>query len=243
MGRAFRNAAAALLLIGAAPVAAAAQEEPELGVEELQSIVEATRAEVFRPGDHVDGWDRGGANPDADLRALGAETHYFQSRSREGTSVTILTNRPITAFAPSRWRVVDNYGSAVADLPNGQIGFTALTPRYAMATQAQVRRINDADCFDGLAHALLFEVPGAPEREDDDLTPLAFRLMILAGENQTVCVRSEGDARRGYRMRAFRPDGRALPELTDDNELGVIVPAAPVDQLIEPPPPPARAHS
>jgi hypothetical protein len=112
-----------------------------------------------------------------------------------------------------------------------------------MATQAQLRRINDADCFDNIAHALLFEVPDAAEREDDEVMPLVFRLLILAGENQTVCVRSEGNARDGYRMRAFRPDGRALPELTDPDELGTIVPAAPVDQLIEPPPPRPRVQS
>ncbi len=243
MGKAFRNAAAALLLIAVPPGSAVAQEEPQLGVEELQSIVETTRAEMFRSGEYVEGWDRGGANPDADVRALGTESHYFQSRGPQGISVVIVTNRPIAGYAPSRWRVVDSYGSAVPDLPNGQVGFIALTPRYAMATQAQVRRVNDADCSDGIDHALLFEVPGAAEREDDEAIPLVFRLLMLAAEDQTVCVRSDGNARDGYRMRAFRPDGRALPELTDADELGVIVPAAPVDRLIEPPPPRPRVQS
>ena len=32
---------------------------------------------MLRPGERVEGWDRGGADPDAELRALGADRHYF----------------------------------------------------------------------------------------------------------------------------------------------------------------------
>ena len=83
MSKLFATISAALLLTAVSPSLATAQEEPRLGVEELESIVAATRAEIFRPGEYVEGWDRGGANPEADLRAAGTETHYFQSRRRE----------------------------------------------------------------------------------------------------------------------------------------------------------------
>jgi hypothetical protein len=104
MGKAFRRVAIALLFTAVGAGSAGAQEEPQLGVEELQSIVETTRAEMFRPGEYVEGWDRGGADPDADLRALGTDAHYFQSRSPQGTSVVIVTTRPIAGYVPSRWR-------------------------------------------------------------------------------------------------------------------------------------------
>ena len=85
-------------------------------------------------------------------------------------------------------------------------------------------------------------MPGAAAGAQDEAIPIMFRMLILALEGQEVCVRSDGDAARGYRSRAFLPDGRLLPELTGES-VTTIVPAAPIDRLIVPPRPPAAPTS
>jgi hypothetical protein len=234
---------APLAMASATPVLSE-QEGPagEIGLDEFRDAIAELRALMLRPGERVEGWDRGGANPDADLRARGADSHYFLSRGRDGTSVHILTSRPIADFASAAWRPVDSYGAASAELSSPQLDFFALSARYVMATRSQFHRVRDVDCQDNLSHALLYEVPGAPESPGDEELPILFRMTILALEDQRICVRTDGDAERGYRSRMFLPDGRSLPELDDPGGLMTIVPAAPVDQLIEPPPPPLEGE-
>ncbi len=228
----------ALPLPAAVPDLAGQQPEAaETTVADLAALVAQLRGELLRAGERVEGWDRGGANPDADLRSRGADRHYFLTRGRDGTSVTILTDRPIADLAPAGWRVVDSYGSAAASLPGAQVDFMPYSARYVMASRGQMRRVRDVDCQDNLSHALLYEVPDAPASPIDADVAMMFRLLILALEDQDICFRAEGDAGRGYRGRYFLPDGRSLPALDDADAVTTIVPAAPIDRLIEAPPP------
>jgi hypothetical protein len=105
------------------------------------------------------------------------------------------------------------------------------------ASRGQYQRRGEIDCTAGITNALLYEVPGAAASPDDEAIPIMFRMLILAMEGQEVCVRADGDAVRGYRSRTFLPDGRLLPELTGES-VTTIVPSAPIDRLIAPPPPP-----
>jgi hypothetical protein len=182
-------------------------------------------------------WDRGGGDPDAELRALGADSHYFITRGETGVGVSILTDRPIADFAPRSWRIADSYGAAGERLEAPQVDFVPVSDRYVMATRSHSWRQNDAGCFRNLSHALLYEVPGAPSRPDDETVPMMFRMFILAMEDQTICVRSDGDRAHGWRSRFFLPDGRLLPALTNADDLTTIVPAAPVETLIVVAPP------
>lgn len=224
-----------LALLLAAPAAAPAQVDPntpEGGFADLPAMVAQMRAQYYTPGEHVPGWDQGGADPDGDLRAAGADSHYFGIADGSGRSVGILTRRPLSDFAPAAWRVVDTYGSSATRLENPSIAFEMLSHRYAVGLRANGRRARDADCTDPIANATLYEIPGAPAREGDDMIPVLFRVVLLAAEGQIVCSRSEGNARTGYRTRAFTPDGHRLPALDEPDELIRIVPAAPIDQLI-----------
>lgn len=224
-----------LVLLLAAPAAAPAQVDPntpEGGFADLPAMVAQTRAFYYTPGEHVPGWDRGGADPEGALRAAGAETHYFGIADGSGRSVGILTRRPLADFAPAGWRVVDTYGSSTTRLENPSIAFEMLSHRYAVGLRANGRRTRDADCTDPIANATLYEIPGAPAREGDDLIPVLFRVVLLAAEGQVVCSRSEGNARTGWRTRSFTADGRRLPALDEADELIRIVPAAPIDQLV-----------
>jgi hypothetical protein len=247
MNRTLVFAAVAALLMLPAPIAratpelpAAQQSDEEEALAGLQAAIAEMRAAMLRPGDRVEGWDVGGADLDAEIRARGADRHYSVTSGDRGTSVGILTDRPIRDFVPAGWRVVDSFGSETADLDDVEVGFEALSPRFVVGVRGEIRRVNDVACFGSIDHALLFEVPGAPSRADDDMMPVFFRMGVLAMEGQTICVRADGDDQNGYRLRYFLPDGRLLPELTDANEITRIVPAAPIDTLLEPPPEPAR---
>ena len=224
-----------LALLLAAPAAAPAQVDPntpEGGVADLPAMVAQMRAQYYTPGEHVPGWDRGGADPDGDLRAAGADNHYFGIADDSGRSVGIITRRPLSDFAPAAWRVVDTYGASATRLENPSIAFEMLSHRYAVGLRANGRRTRDADCTDPIANATLYEIPGAPAREGDDMIPVLFRVVLLAAEGQVVCSRSEGNARTGWRTRSFTADGHRLPALDEEDELIRIVPAAPIDQLV-----------
>lgn len=225
---------AALLLAGT-PLGLAAQEmrsEWDMSVAELTAMVERLRGELYRPGERVPGWDRGGANPDADLRAAGAETHYFRTHRASGEGVVILSARPMASFAPEAWRVADTYGSAAAAVDNPFIQFDALSPRYVIGLRAGSARRGDVDCVDAIANATLYERPDVAASDADARIPLLFRLLLLAAEDQRVCTRYQGDARAGYRGLAFLPDGRALPRLNESDERITIIPAGPLERLV-----------
>jgi hypothetical protein len=197
----------------------------------LRGAVTAMRTELFAPGPPVEGWNQGGADPDSDLRAAGADSHFFLLRSDDGPSVVLLTGRSIAALAPEEWRIADSYGSSAVRLANPFVQFMAITPRYVLAVRANSRRVASVDCADPVANAILYERPDAPESPRDVDVPIWFRLALLAAEDQVVCSRYD-PVGEGYRIRAFLPDGRSLPQLDDDSERVTIVPAAPLETLL-----------
>jgi len=224
----------AFLLLGL-PVAAPAQTDqtnPEGGFADLQAMVAQMRSTLYAQGEHFPGWDRGGADPDALLRAAGADSHYFAYDDSSGRSIGILTGRPLTAFAPAGWRVVDTYGASATRLDNPSLLFEMLSDRYAIGVRANGRRVRDADCVDPIANATLYEIQGARSRPDDANIPVLFRVLLLAQEGQTICVRSEGNARNGWRLRSFTADGHRLPQLDETEQLITIVPAGPIERLV-----------
>lgn len=223
------------LLLLAAPAAAPAQGDPvnpEAGFADLQAMVAAMRTHIYTTGAHVPGWDQGGADPNADLRAAGADSHYFSISDSSGRMVGILSSRPLSAFAPAAWRVVDTYGSSATPLDRPEIGFQMLSHRYAVGLRVNGRRARDADCTDPVTNATLYEIPGAAAHETDEMIPILFRVALLAAEGQVVCNRWEGNARTGYRASSFTPEGRRLPMLDEDPKTFRIVPAAPIDRLV-----------
>lgn len=235
-----KSFAAAALLAVPAPVPAQLPEPPEPPAEAqaqdllaaLREAVTTMRAEMFAPGPAVPGWDQGGADPDADLRRAGAEDHVFLISSGDGPSVVLLTSRSIAAIAPAGWRAVDSYGSSAEPLANPFVQFLALTPRYVLALRANSRRVASVDCSDPVTNAILYEVPDAPASPRDEEMPIFFRIALLASEEQVVCSRYDR-VEGGYRVRAFRPDGRSLPRLDDEQERIAIVPAAPIESLLK----------
>ena len=229
--------ASALCAAVPAPAQVGGEQDVQIAdVEVLRQTVAELRAAMLRPGLRVAGWDRGGANPDAELRSLG-EGFFFLNRDSDGTSVGIITQRPLSDFAPADWRIVDSYGTLDETLPSPQLDFVHLSARYVVGSRTQFERRRDVDCTSGFSGALLYEVPGAPIAPNDETIPIMFRLLILALEGQEICVRTEGSAASGYRGRMFRPDGTELPELSDPEGVTTIVPAAPIEQLLEPPSP------
>ena len=223
---------APLLLLASAPAAAQTdQTNPEGGFADLQAMVSRMRSSMYTPGELVPGWDRGGADPDAALRTAGADSHYFALDGAGGRSVGIITTRPLTAFAPAAWRVIDTYGSSATRVANPSLLFQMLSPRYAVGLRANGRRVRDADCTDPIANATLYEIPGEAGQPGDEMIPILFRVLILAGDGQVVCARSDGNAQNGWRSRYFTEDGHRLPGLDEEQRI-TIVPAVPVERLV-----------
>ena len=228
-------------LLGAGAIPAAAQEVTGFHtVEQMQELVAQMRATMFAPGEAVPRWNRGGANPDAELRAAGADRFYYLLHRTSGDGVAILTDRPLASFVPEGWRVVDTYGDSNARVENPAVQFEPMSERYVMAARAGSDRSRGVDCIDGIANATLYERPGAAAGPDDDMLPLLFRLGLLAGEGQTICTRYEGTRATGWRGLNFTPDGRRLAAFDDDFERITIVPAAPIESLVVFRAPPAQ---
>lgn len=231
---------AAILL--AAPAAAAsaqpATEQPpasdEQMVAELRAAVAAMREEMFRPGPLVPGWNAGGADPDSMLREAGTDRNAFLFRSAgEPPSVILLTSRGIRDFAPAEWRIVDSYGSAAEPVEAPTVQFSWMSPRYVIGTRGGGFRRDTIDCGTGVAHALLYEVPGEAMTEEDEMALLMFRLALLAREGVTTCTRWEGNRAAGWTGRSMLPDGRSLPGLQGEGEERLtIVPIAPIAELM-----------
>lgn len=241
MRKTFALIAAAFAL--AVPPAAAQETMGFPSLEDMQRAVTQMREQMYTPGAAVPDWDRGGANPDAELRAAGADRFYYLIHRTGGDAVAILADRPLASLVPADWRVVDTYGDSAAPAENAVIQFDPLSDRYVMAVRAGSERRGGVDCIPGIVNATLYERPGAAARPDDDAIPLFFRLGLLAAEGQTVCTRYEGSRAAGWHGRNFTTDGRSLPHLDDEFERITIVPAAPVDRLIVYRAPPAEGPS
>jgi hypothetical protein len=231
-------AVAAGLLIAASPAAAAFTREeakqPVSGIAELRNLVEQMRADILKPGAVLPGWNVGGADADAELRALGADKHYYLLKEGAKQEVGILTEKRITDFAPSRWKVLDTYGSPIRYAENPSVHFSPLGSRYFIGMRSGGWRENGVDCSKDVTHAILFEDPGLPAGKDDAGTAIGlFRIALLALEGQTICAKAEGNSKEGWRIRHLLPDGRSLPELDETETVMTIVPAGPVENLVK----------
>ena len=244
-----------LLIAGtllAAPLTVSRSEVPELPGQaapaekpfsdaDSEKAIRQLRDLMFPAGERVEDWDVGGADPEAAVRAMGADKYYLlETDASDGTSiVTILTARPISEIAPSGWRVVKSYGAVDTPLDNPSVAFGYLTPRFVLAGRGNGIRTRDADCSNTIGHAILYEVPGAPEAPEDRDIPDLFDGLMLAIDGQTLCARFDGDPKKGFSARYFLPDGRLLlnPDRSVPASRVEIVPAAPIDTLIKPPPP------
>lgn len=219
----------------------AAAGEPASDVESKKALREL-RDLLFPAGERDENWNVGGADIEKALRELGPDKFYLLKTGAPdgGTLVSIMTDRPIAEFAQREWRVVDAYGSADTVLENPGLTFGYLSPRYILAGRTNSRRVRTAACADGISHAILYEVPDAPESADDEDLPDFFRAMMLAAEGLTLCRRADGDPSKGWSIRQYFPDGRLLlnPDRSIPADRVTIVPAAPIDSLIKPPPPP-----
>jgi hypothetical protein len=241
-----RNALALIaagLLAAATPPIAAQEVTGFLTLEQMQEAVSRMREQMYTPGDPVEGWNRGGADPDAVLRAAGADRFYYQIHGTGGDGVAMLADRPFANLVPADWRVVDTYGDSAAAVSNPVIQFEALSERYVIGIRAGTERRGGVDCVGNIANATLYERPGRTARTDDSEIPLFFRLALLAAEGQTVCTRYEGNRETGWQGRNFTPEGRRLPGLDDEFERVTIIPAGPIDRLIVYRQPPVQGPS
>ena len=203
---------------------------------QLRAAVAAMREEIYRPGPAIPGWNVGGADPDSELIAAGADRHYFLLRAAgEPPAVIILTDRRIADFVPAEWRLVDSYGSALDAVERPFLQYSHVSPRYVIGTRANGFRRDNVDCSDRIANAHLYELPGETMTEEDEAAQLLFRMGLLSLEGVTTCTRYEGSRATGWSTRPLLPDGRSLPALEEPRERLEIVAAAPLAELMRRP--------
>jgi hypothetical protein len=212
---------------GTAPTVPTAEQEAR-----YKALVQQVRDKLFHAGAVVPGWDYGGANPDAELRAAGADRFYYQMDKKGGRhELAILTDRPIAAVAPPDWRPLGEYGSAEAPAEHAIIQFAPIDAWHVLAMRAGSWHQKDVDCTRGVTHAVLFEKPGIPaDAPDPERAGFIAKVTLDAAEGQTVCSRYEGDRAHGWEVRHFLPDGREIVE--EQRSRMRIVPAGPIDRLI-----------
>ena len=212
-----------------------AQEEAPLGSSEaeIREMVEAARAQVMRPGEVIEGWNVGGANPEEEVRRRGTDKYYQLNVEGAVQEVVIVTDRSISDLAPEGWKPVDSYGSAAERPENGSVSFVPIDVRYVVALRAGSRWLGGILCWSPPTEAVLYANPILPPASIDEETAIGlFRIAMLAAERISFCARYDGDAHQGWRARFLLPDGRALPELNKEETVTRIVPAAPLETLV-----------
>ena len=212
-----------------------AQQEapPDWSDAEVGEMIDAARAHVMRPGEVIEGWNSGGANPEEELRRRGADKYYLLGIEGAEQDVLIVTDRSISDVAPSAWKPLDTYGDAAERPENGSVSFVPMDGGYVVALRSGSRWHGGILCSSPATEAVLYADPASPFASHDHETAIAlFRIAMLALEGETVCVRYDGDADRGWRARFLLPDGRALPELNKEETVTRIVPAGPLERLV-----------
>lgn len=220
-----------LAVVMVMPAAAAQPADPGNDAA-YRELVGKIRADMFRAGDRVPRWDRGGEDPDSELRAAGSDRFYYRIDKEGGVQeVALLTDRPIARIAPEHWRSIASYGSPTARAENAIVQFAPLGPHHILALRAGSWRRKDVDCTKTVTHAILYAKPGAPPQAAEGPPPeFMFKVLLDAASGQTVCSRYEGNRATGWEVRHFLPDGRPL---VDEHLSRLrIVPAAPLDTLI-----------
>ncbi|HEY5721350.1 MAG TPA: hypothetical protein VIT45_03420 [Allosphingosinicella sp.] len=198
-----------------------------------------TNEELARRALHVPGWNVGGADPYADLKAMGADRYYFANRRDYGVSVTILTDRPLEDFTPKGWRLIGRDGAPSVGPGEPWINFIhLLSARYVLASSGRSIRVGDVACSGAKGELRLFEIPGARLSSDE---PKRKWMIAMFGSMRSMmeaeddgCTRYDGDRVRGYTSRNFLLDGRE-PSPSSNPTHKIIVPACPIDKILKPP--------
>ena len=140
--------------------AAAALFDPALAEQPapptIDDLVKEVRAELFKPGPILPGWNVGGADPVAELDAAGSSKYVLLTEDADGErSLQIRTAARIDSLAPAGWRVVDSVGSPIAYAANPSIGVTRFGTGCVVGTRFSGERKDRMDCGVVQSHAIV----------------------------------------------------------------------------------------
>ena len=173
-----------------------------------KALLEQVRAEMFRAGPAVPGWDRGGADPDLELRSAGPERFYYLVEKKDGLrEVIVMTDRPIAAVAPPDWRPVREYGSAKSPAEHTVIEFVPIDSWHVLAMRGGGRRLNDVDCMPGITHAILFERAGMPADADADRARFLVPIPSTRPKDRSSVRATKATESTAGRCATFSPTG------------------------------------
>lgn len=232
---------AATAVPGSAGFAQAPDSQPQEPPPEVAALFEAAAAELMKPGDKREDWNRGGT----DLYGLvaaspgGAQGNYLLSIDKDGARSLTIVGGAGPALPP-RWQVVSRTGSAPPAGAPSDATVGGLMPPYFFSGVQGRRRVGDAFCSSGAMSGVLYRDSAAQDSTvPQPMVQLMFEQIVKQFQTATICWRydREGDS---YRTTYYLEDGRALPGMNAAAEQLRIVPADSLEKLLEPAAIPAK---
>lgn len=232
---------AAAWLLGTAVVPTAAAQEPQLSEEQLKAVIQGaladTEAKLFRPGDKVEGWNKGGI----DLRGAmaskpgGLAGNFLVDVGKDGeVGVVVYTAAPVETFVPKDWKRLWRFGDINAAMPDSFLEFGHVDGPYYYVVRGSSKRVGDAFCGSGPNAGEIYETPGKAKGETPaGIVLLMFEAALNMTAKYTVCEKYEPSG-NAFAVRHFLEDGRSLPGMDEQGDELSIVPALPVDRLLRP---------
>ena len=214
-----------LALLLAAPAARAGSVRSRQSGSGLRRAPGHGRADARRdctgPASRSPGWDRGGADPDADLRAAGADAPLFQAAAGTAASASAYCRR--RGRSPPSRRPAGGWSTLTARRRRRSTTRRSGSRRSRTATSSASRqRATGAatpTASSKVTNATLYEMPeGAGAARRTHMIPLMFRLLLLAAEGQTDLhpLWRAMPASRLSRPAPSCPTAAPLPALNDD---------------------------
>lgn len=222
------------LLAGSAPATPVSDQQQLAARAALETALDQMTAELLKPGEVRQGWEKGGVDVYKALEAApgGTGKNYLLSVDKDGErSLTIVRPAAPATFVPDNWKRMLRSGDRQSSQAN--VTVANLDGPYFIVGWETSRRVADAFCSSGGIGGELHRSSGADTegQAPDYLIPALFNGAVKRFQKVRVCWRFDrkGD---GYAVTYFLEDGRALPTMNDAEELVTIVPAQPVERLL-----------
>lgn len=246
MARMSRTAVSLLILAaaaapGSAGLAQAQRSQPMEPPPEVVALFEAAAAELMKPGDKREDWDRGGIDLYALVAAApgGAQGSYLLSTDKDGArSITIVGGAQ--PALPPRWQAVSRSGSPPPAGAPSDLTVGGLMPPYFFSGVQGRRRVGDSFCSSGAMSGVLYRDADAKDSTvPQPMVQLMFEQIVKQFQTATICWRYDRDG-ESYRTTYYLEDGRSLPGMNSAAEHLRIIPADSVEKLLGPAATPAR---
>ena len=223
------------MLAGSASATPVSDQEQVAARAALETALNQMTVELLKPGPIRQEWEKGGVDIYKMLEASpgGSAGNYLLSVDKDGErSITIVRPDRSANYLPGSWKLVIRSG--VQPAPSSNVTILNLDGPYFVVGWETSLRVADAFCSSGGIGGELRQSSDVQSESEvpDYLLPVLFNGAVKRFQDTRICWRfdREGD---GYAVTYFLEDGRTLPTMNEAQERVTIVPAGPVQALLE----------